>query len=70
MRCSSSTWSTETTRGGDPARHHRDRLLSVERAFVQFDAGYAAAMAYLLFVVIVVVTALQFRIARKYAYHP
>jgi len=27
-------------------------------------------MAYVLFVVIVVVTAVQFRIARRYAYHP
>jgi len=32
---------------------------------VQFDAGYAAAMAYALFVVILVITAVQFRLARR-----
>jgi multiple sugar transport system permease protein len=36
-----------------------------DRAFVQFDAGYAAAMAYALFVVILVITAVQFRLARR-----
>src|SRR6478672_10068592 len=37
-----------------------------DRAFVQFDAGYAAAMAYVLFVVILVITAVQFRLARRH----
>jgi multiple sugar transport system permease protein len=36
-----------------------------DRAFVKFDAGYAAAMAYALFVVILVITAVQFRLARR-----
>jgi len=40
-----------------------------DQAFVQFNAGYAAAMAYVLFVVIVVLTALQFRIARRYVHY-
>src|SRR5262249_38658887 len=40
------------------------------RASVQFEAGYAAAMAYVLFVAIVIVTAVQFRLARRYTYHP
>ena len=40
-----------------------------DQAFVQFNAGYAAAMAYVLFVVIVVFTALQFRLARKYVHY-
>ena len=60
----------QTTRGGPL---HATTVIVYylwDRAFVQFDAGYAAAMAYVLFVVIVVVTALQFRIARKYTYHP
>ena len=60
----------QTTRGG-PLRATTVIVYYLwDRAFVQFDAGYAAAMAYVLFVVIVVVTAVQFRIARKYAYHP
>lgn len=40
-----------------------------DQAFVQFNAGYAAAMAYVLFVVIVVLTALQFRISRRYVHY-
>jgi len=40
-----------------------------DQAFVQFNAGYAAAMAYALFVVSVVFTALQFRLARKYVHY-
>jgi multiple sugar transport system permease protein len=36
---------------------------------VQFNAGYAAAMAYVLFVVSVVLTALQFRLARRYVHY-
>ena len=40
-----------------------------DQAFVQFNAGYAAAMAYALFVVIVVITALQFRLARKHVHY-
>ena len=60
----------QTTRGG-PLRATTVIVYYLwDRAFVQFDAGYAAAMAYVLFVVIVVVTAVQFRIARRYAYHP
>src|SRR6476646_610372 len=60
----------QTTRGG-PLRATTVIVYYLwDRALVQFDAGYAAAMAYVLFVVIVVVTAVQFRIARRYAYHP
>jgi multiple sugar transport system permease protein len=40
-----------------------------DQAFVQFNAGYAAAMAYVLFVVSVVLTALQFRLARRYVHY-
>jgi multiple sugar transport system permease protein len=40
-----------------------------DQAFVQFNAGYAAAMAYALFLVIVVFTAVQFRLARKYVHY-
>jgi len=60
----------QTTRGG-PLRATTVIVYYLwDRAFVQFDAGYAAAMAYALFVVIVVVTAVQFRVARRDAYHP
>jgi multiple sugar transport system permease protein len=40
-----------------------------DQAFVQFNAGYAAAMAYVLFVVIVIITALQFRLSRKHVHY-
>ena len=59
-----------TTRGG-PLRATTVIVYYLwDQAFVQFDAGYAAAMAYVLFVVIVVFTAVQFRLARKYVYYP
>jgi multiple sugar transport system permease protein len=55
-----------TTRGG-PLRATTVIVYYLwDRAFVHFDAGYAAAMAYALFVVILVVTAVQFRLARRY----
>jgi multiple sugar transport system permease protein len=57
-----------TTRGG-PLRATTVIVYYLwDRAFVQFDAGYAAAMAYALFVVILLITAVQFRIARKHAH--
>lgn len=57
-----------TTRGG-PLRATTVIVYYLwDRAFVQFDAGYAAAMAYALFVVILAITAVQFRIARKHAH--
>jgi multiple sugar transport system permease protein len=39
------------------------------QAFVNFDFGYASAIAYFLFLVIVVVTAIQFRVGRRYTYY-
>src|SRR3954467_8885063 len=57
-----------TTRGG-PLRATTVIVYYLwDRAFVHFDAGYAAAMAYVLFVVILVITAVQFRIARKHVH--
>jgi multiple sugar transport system permease protein len=57
-----------TTRGG-PLRATTVIVYYLwDRAFVQFDAGYAAAMAYALFVVILVITAVQFRLARKHVH--
>lgn len=57
-----------TTRGG-PLRATTVIVYYLwDRAFVHFDAGYAAAMAYALFVVILIVTAVQFRLGRKYSH--
>jgi multiple sugar transport system permease protein len=39
------------------------------QAFQDFNFGYASAIAYLLFLVIVVVTAIQFRVGRRYTYY-
>ena len=40
-----------------------------EQAFQNFNFGYASAIAYLLFVVILVVTAIQFRVGRRFTYY-
>jgi multiple sugar transport system permease protein len=59
----------QTTRGG-PLRATTVVVYYLwNRAFVQFDAGYAAAMAYTLFAVIVVITALQFRLTRRHVHY-
>jgi len=39
------------------------------QAFTQFHFGYASAIAYLLFIVILVATAIQFRIGRRLTYY-
>ncbi|ANW65361.1 ABC transporter permease [Mycobacterium sp. djl-10] len=58
-----------TTRGG-PLRATTVIVYYLwDRAFVQFDAGYAAAMAYALFVVILVITGIQFRLARRHVHY-
>jgi len=58
-----------TTRGG-PLRSTSVIVYYLwDQAFVQFNAGYAAAMAYALFVVVVIITAVQFRITRKYVHN-
>src|ERR1700712_4863378 len=58
-----------TTRGG-PLRATTVIVYYLwDRAFIHFDAGYAAAMAYALFVVILVITAVQFRLARRYVHY-
>ena len=40
-----------------------------QQAFVDFNFGYASAIAYFLFLVILVVTAIQFRIGRRYTHY-
>jgi len=39
------------------------------QAFQQFNFGYASAIAYVLFLVIIVVTAIQFRVGRRFTYY-
>jgi multiple sugar transport system permease protein len=40
-----------------------------EQAFEQFNFGYASAIAYFLFLIIIVVTALQFWLSRRYTFY-
>ncbi|MGH3510301.1 MAG: carbohydrate ABC transporter permease [Nocardioidaceae bacterium] len=40
-----------------------------DQAFQQFDAGYAAALAYILFLVIIVITFIQFRIGERFVHY-
>jgi multiple sugar transport system permease protein len=40
-----------------------------EQAFVNFNFGYASAIAYFLFIVILVITAIQFRVGRRFTYY-
>ena len=39
------------------------------QAFQQFNFGYASAIAYFLFVIIIVITVIQFRVGRRYTYY-
>ncbi len=40
-----------------------------EQAFQQFNFGYASAIAYFLFLIIIVVTFVQFRLGRRFTYY-
>jgi multiple sugar transport system permease protein len=40
-----------------------------EQAFQDFNFGYASAIAYFLFLIILVVTAIQFRVGRRFTYY-
>jgi multiple sugar transport system permease protein len=40
-----------------------------EQAFQDFNFGYASAIAYFLFLVILVITAIQFRVGRRFTYY-
>jgi multiple sugar transport system permease protein len=40
-----------------------------DQAFVNFNFGYASAIAYVLFIVILVVTAIQFRVGRRFTHY-
>ncbi len=57
------------TRGGPNFATYFYVLNLYEEAFVKFRMGYASAMAWILFVAVLVVTLLQFRIAGHWVYH-
>jgi multiple sugar transport system permease protein len=59
----------QTTRGGPLQATTVIVFYLWDRAFVQFDAGYAAALAYFLFAVILVITAVQFRLSNRFTHH-
>jgi multiple sugar transport system permease protein len=40
-----------------------------DQAFQQFNFGYASAIAYFLFLIILVITAIQFRVGRRFTYY-
>jgi multiple sugar transport system permease protein len=40
-----------------------------DQAFQQFNFGYASAIAYFLFLVIIVITVIQFRVGRRFTYY-
>jgi len=40
-----------------------------EQGFTDFNFGYASAIAYLLFLIILVITAIQFRAGRRFTYY-
>ena len=40
-----------------------------EQAFTNFNFGYASAIAYVLFLIILLVTAIQFRVGRRFTYY-
>jgi multiple sugar transport system permease protein len=58
-----------TTRGGPLHSTTVMVYYLFDQAFQQFNAGYAAALAYVLFMVIVVITFIQFRIGNRFVHY-
>ena len=58
-----------TTRGGPLHSTTVVVYYLYEQAFRQFNAGYAAALAYVLFMVILVITFIQFRIGNRFVHY-
>jgi multiple sugar transport system permease protein len=58
-----------TTRGGPLHSTTVIVYYLFDQAFQQFDAGYAAALAYVLFLVILVVTFIQFRVGNRFVHY-
>jgi multiple sugar transport system permease protein len=59
----------QTTRGGPLHSTNVVVYYLFDQAFQQFNAGYAAALAYALFMVIVVVTFIQFRVGNRFVHY-
>jgi multiple sugar transport system permease protein len=57
------------TRGGPNFATYFYVLHLYEEAFVKFRMGYASAMAWILFVAVLVVTLVQFRMAGRWVYY-
>ena len=56
--------------GGGPAESTLFYMLYLyRRAFVFLDMGYAAAMAWILFIVVLTLTLVQFRLANRWVYY-
>lgn len=58
-----------TTRGGPLHSTSVIVYYLFDQAFQQFDAGYAAALAYVLFMAIVVITFIQFRVGNRFVHY-
>jgi multiple sugar transport system permease protein len=58
-----------TTRGGPLHSTTVVVYYLFDQAFQQFDAGYAAALAYVLFMVILVITFIQFRVGERFVHY-
>lgn len=57
------------TRGGPNFATYFYVLNLYEEAFVKFRMGYASAMAWILFMAVLVITLIQFRIAKRWVYY-
>jgi len=58
-----------TTRGGPLHSTTVVVYYLFDQAFQQFNAGYAAALAYVLFLVIIVITFIQFRVGNRFVHY-
>jgi multiple sugar transport system permease protein len=58
-----------TTRGGPLQSTTVIVYYLYDQAFQQFNAGYAAALAYVLFVIIIVITFIQFRVGNRFVHY-
>ena len=60
----------EHPESSDQRKYFKDRLgYLYNQAFQQFNFGYASAIAYFLFLVIIVVTVIQFRVGRRFTFY-
>ena len=58
-----------STRGGPLGSTSVVVYYVYEQAFQEFNAGYAAALAYVLFMVILIATFIQFRVGRRFVHY-